>query len=374
MNISSASDGVSSWPAPAGWSLKKRLGHLIFETHPGWPQRFDALLLVVIALSILVVLFESVDSLASGYGSALRIAEWVFTSLFTVEYLVRVWVARKRRRYIFSFFGVVDLLSLLPTYLSLVFAGLHSLLVIRVLRLLRVFRIFKLLRMISEASALGTALRASVAKIAIFIGVVMIIVVVVGAAMQLVEGPEHGFTSIPTSIYWAIVTLTTVGYGDIAPATVVGQSLAATLMILGYGVIAVPTGIISAELVSQRTGVATICPDCGLDQHADDAGFCRACGARLALSTPADSRATPRTRSETLPCPDAPGTIGAPGSRPSPRCELGGDVAPLEPVESESGPKQMHRRDDPYSYSCSCHREAFAKRAECRGVSQIRCD
>lgn len=367
MNISSASDGVISWPAPVRWSLKERLGYLIFETQPGWPQRFDALLLVAIGLSILVVLFESVDSLASSYGGALRIAEWAFTSLFTVEYLVRVWVARKRRRYVFSFFGIVDLLSLLPTYLSLVFAGLHSLLVIRILRLLRVFRIFKLLRLISEASALGSALRASVAKIAIFIGVVMVIVVVVGAAMHLVEGPVHGFTSIPTSIYWAIVTLTTVGYGDIAPATVVGQSLAATLMILGYGVIAVPTGIISAELVSHRRGVATICPDCGLDQHADDAAYCRACSAKLVLSTPADAPAQAPSRSEMLSCPDTSASNGARVRRPSLECELGGEVAP---VESEDGPKQIHLRDE--RYCCSCHREAFAQRAECRGVSHIR--
>ena len=261
---------------------KKVIGDVIFETRDGWPQRFDAILLIVILLSVVAVALESVDSISLKYGTALVVAEWIFTALFTIEYGIRIWVARKRMRYVLSFFGIVDLLSLLPTYLSLFIGGAQTLLIIRILRMLRLFRVLKLVRMSSEASALGTALRGSAAKIIVFLGMVVIIAVLVGAAMHLIEGAEHGFTSIPQSIYWAIVTLTTVGYGDVAPGTPAGKALAAVLMIMGYGIIAVPTGIVSAELIAARK-VRRKCHECPVTDHAADSTFCRACGSVLEL-------------------------------------------------------------------------------------------
>jgi len=246
-------------------------------------------LLLAVSLSVLAVTLESVDDVRAQYGLALRAAEWFFTSLFTVEYVLRLYSARRRLSYALSFFGLVDVLAVLPTYASVVFPGAQSLLALRVLRLLRAFQVLKLVRFYRESATLMTALRASVPKITVFIGTVLCIVVVVGAAMYFVEGPAHGFRNIPVSIYWAIVTLTTVGFGDITPKTPLGQVIASTLMILGYGIIAVPTGIVSAEMVrAARTdnSPSPRCNQCGILEHQSDAAFCRSCGAKLELPPP----------------------------------------------------------------------------------------
>lgn len=262
--------------------LRHKMYVVIFGTETPQGRAFDLALLIVIVFSIVAVMLESVAGIASAWGRGLRIAEWAFTILFTIEYIVRLYCVPNRLRYAVSFFGVVDLLSVLPTYLSVMFGGLQTLLVIRVLRLLRVFRVLKVVRMLGEATTLMHALRASLPKIGVFVGVVMTVVVIVGAVMHLVEGADSGFTSIPKSMYWAVVTLTTVGYGDIAPQTPLGQTLAATLMILGYGIIAVPTGIVSAELVqASKCEPGVRCRACGAWGHTGDAHYCRVCGVEL---------------------------------------------------------------------------------------------
>ncbi|MBL3656434.1 ion transporter [Fulvivirga sediminis] len=265
-------------------SWKDKLHEVIFEADTFWGKAFDVVLLIAIILSVLAVMLESVAQIKAEYGTTLYIIEWFFTILFSLEYIARLTAISKPWKYAFSFFGIIDLLSIFPTFLSLFFAGAHSLLVIRSIRLLRVFRIFKLGRFIGEASQLTSALRASRPKIIVFIGGVFILVVVLGTMMYLVEGGENGFTSIPKSIYWAVVTLTTVGYGDIAPQTTLGQTLATLIMILGYGIIAVPTGIVSAEM-SQQKSVRPVntqaCPHCGAEGHESDASYCKKCGGRL---------------------------------------------------------------------------------------------
>lgn len=221
---------------------------IIFRSDTPAGKAFDVILLIAILLSILAVMLESVRSIAQEYGTFIRNFEWVITILFTLEYVLRIYCARSRRGYILSFYGLVDLISIVPTYLSLIVVGTQYILVVRGLRLLRVFRVLKLYHFLGEAQILGRALRQSAAKITVFLGTVVTLIFIVGSLMYLIEGPEHGFTSIPVSIYWAIVTLTTVGYGDIAPQTVLGQMLASIVMIMGYGIIAVPTGIVSVEL------------------------------------------------------------------------------------------------------------------------------
>ena len=262
---------------------RERLHEIIFEADTPMGKAFDVVLLVAIVLSVVAVMLESVESLEKDYGRLLNIIEWCFTILFTLEYFARIVSIKKPWKYIFSFFGIVDLLSIAPTYLSLFFTGAQSLLVIRSIRLLRVFRVFKLVRFLGEASQLTSALKASRAKIIVFIGGVFTLVVILGALMYLVEGRENGFTSIPRSIYWAIVTLTTVGYGDIAPQTVLGQSIASVVMILGYGIIAVPTGIVTAEMTQQKHKVITTqsCPSCSAEGHDTDAEYCKYCGEKL---------------------------------------------------------------------------------------------
>jgi voltage-gated potassium channel len=264
--------------------LRAKIHEIIFEadTPPG--KAFDVVLLVLIVLSIVAVSLESVDWYRQRFGTELRVLEWIFTILFTIEYALRVATVRRPSHYVFSFFGAVDLLSILPTYLSLLFAGTQSLLVIRALRLLRVFRVLKLAHFLGEAHMLKAALQASLRKIVVFLGAVLAMVMIVGALMYLIEGPENGFTSIPTSIYWAIVTMTTVGYGDIAPQTVLGKTLASAVMILGYGVLAVPTGIVTVELAgaARRDQVTTrACSTCSKEGHAYDAKFCKHCGSLL---------------------------------------------------------------------------------------------
>ncbi len=228
--------------------MKEKLYHIIFESDTPAGKAFDVGLLVAIVLSILTVTLESVSWIVDDYGTWIKASEWFFTALFTVEYALRIYCAPHRGRYIRSFYGLIDFISILPTYLSLFVAGTQYAMIIRSLRLLRVFRVLKLTHFLGEAEVLRNAMKESAAKIIVFIGVVITLVFIVGSLMYLIEGPENGFTSIPTSVYWAVVTLTTVGYGDIAPQTVAGQTLATIVMIMGYGIIAVPTGIVSVEM------------------------------------------------------------------------------------------------------------------------------
>lgn len=264
---------------------RARIHEVIFEANTPAGKAFDVGLLVAIALSVGAVMLESVGAIRGRFGGGLYAAEWLFTILFTVEYALRLSCVRYPLRYAFSFFGIIDLLAFLPTYLSLVLPGAQSLLVIRVVRLLRVFRIFKLTRFLGEARTLVVALHSSRHKIVVFLGAVLSLVTIMGTLMYLIEGPESGFTSVPRSIYWAIVTMTTVGYGDITPRSVLGQSLAAFVMILGYSIIAVPTGIFSAELMRAARDVAgrstQACPGCGSEGHDSDAVYCKRCGTKL---------------------------------------------------------------------------------------------
>ena len=267
-------------------SFKKRLGDIIFEHNTRESYAFDVVLLIAIALSIVLIMLESVASVRLEYGQSLRLLEWVFTIFFTVEYIARVYTAKDRRKYLFSFFGIVDLLAILPTYLSLFIEGPQYFIMIRALRLLRIFRVLKLVRFMGEANTLNRALKASREKIIVFVIAVITLVMIIGAVMYLVEGPENGFNNIPLSVYWAIVTLTTVGYGDIAPQTPLGQFLSALVMILGYGIIAVPTGIVTTELArasSQPYAVpeTITCTSCSTKGHDIDAAFCKYCGEGL---------------------------------------------------------------------------------------------
>ncbi len=272
----------------SGWRLKLYI--IIFESDTPPGKTFDVALILIIMASVVAVMLESVSAIRADYGRLLYAAEWVFTILFTIEYVLRLVCVGRPLRYARSFFGLVDLLAVIPTYLSLILPGAQFLLVIRLLRILRVFRVLKLVHYLSEADVLMRALRASRRKITIFIVAVLTLVVILGSLMYLIEGAEHGFTSIPRSIYWAIVTLTTVGYGDISPQTDLGQALAAVVMIIGYGIIAVPTGIVTAEIAragraaepSVEAGTrALICPQCYTAGHEPDAAFCKRCGARL---------------------------------------------------------------------------------------------
>jgi voltage-gated potassium channel len=280
-------DGAKRFPdaeaPPLRQSWRGKLHQVVFESDTPAGKAFDVGLLVCILASVLAVLLESVRSLRLAWGPELRATEWFFTLLFTVEYVLRLIAVRRPLHYALSFFGVVDLLAILPTYLSLLLPGAQALLVVRALRLLRVFRILKLSHFLGEAQALRLALHASLRKITVFLGTVLVLVLIIGALMYLVEGEENGFTSIPQSIYWAVVTLTTVGYGDIAPATVLGKILASIVMILGYGIIAVPTGIVTVELSRSRPTAVSgqACPHCGTEGHDTDARFCKYCGSRL---------------------------------------------------------------------------------------------
>jgi len=265
----------------AAWRV--RLHEIIFEADTPAGKAFDVSLIFVIVVSVLAVMLDSVTYIGNAYGTWLLRLEWVVTVLFTLEYLLRLVCVAKPARYARSFFGLVDLIAILPTYLSLILPGTEALLLIRTLRLLRIFRVFKLVVYVGEANILVTALRSSFPKVVIFIFTVLLVVLNMGALMYLVEGEAHGFTSIPRSIYWAIVTMTTVGYGDIAPQTVIGQTLAAALMIMGYGIIAVPTGIVSAELIQAARGPVTtrVCPVCVSEGHDHGARHCKDCGANL---------------------------------------------------------------------------------------------
>jgi voltage-gated potassium channel len=263
--------------------LRQRLHDTIFQHDEPVERAFDVVVIVCILLSVLVVMLDSVESISAAYGDTLYAAEWFFTVLFTVEYLLRLWTATRPLAYARSFYGVVDLLSVLPTWLSILFPPGRFLAVLRVLRVLRVFRILKLAEYVEQGAVLSAALRASRYKITVFVATVLTITVIVGSLMYLIEGSSAGFTSIPQSVYWAIVTLTTVGYGDVAPEGPLGKLLAATLMIMGYGIIAVPTGIVTLELdrASRASAPRRECPGCGVDRHDADATFCKHCGSEL---------------------------------------------------------------------------------------------
>lgn len=263
-------------------NFRKSLYRIIFgSTTPGG-KAFDVVLFFLIAASVLVVMLESVKSIDEKYHSLFRVLEWIFTSAFTLEYVLRIYCLDRPRKYIFSFYGIIDLISTLPTYLTFFVTGSQMLITIRVLRLLRVFRVLKLSRFISESNSLWVAVLASRRKISVFLFTVFLITIIAGTLMFLIEGPESGFTSIPRGIYWSIVTLTTVGYGDISPTTPVGQAFAAIIMILGYGIIAVPTGIVTSEMSKvERLDAEFCCQNCGCKGHKKDAAFCYSCGESL---------------------------------------------------------------------------------------------
>jgi Kef-type K+ transport systems, predicted NAD-binding component len=268
--------------APYSW--QNRLHEIIYESDKPAGKLFDVALLASILVSILIVMLDSEASLHAAYGNIFYGLEWFFTGIFTIEYILRLICIRKPLKYMFSFLGFIDLLAIVPTYLSFFIAGSQSLLVLRALRLLRVFRIFRLVHFLSEMRFLTVAIANSMRKISIFLLVVLTAVVILGSVIYLVEGRENGFTSIPTSIYWAIVTITTVGYGDIAPATTLGKFIASFIMLLGYGIIAVPTGIVTTEMAMaarHREQTNQACPACGREGHDRDARHCKYCGAAL---------------------------------------------------------------------------------------------
>ena len=286
----------AAFEKPAGgWRL--RLYEVIFESETRAGRLFDKILIGVILLSVAVVMADSVESIGRRHGPALTVVEWLFTAIFTVEYVARLLCLRNPLRYATSFFGIIDLLAVLPTYLALFFPDLHALIDVRVLRLLRVFRVFKLTEYIVEYQSLARALAASRRKILVFLSAVLMLVLVMGTVMYVVEGRANGFTSIPTSVYWAISTVTTVGFGDITPKTDLGRLIASFMMLLGWGTLAVPTGIVTAEMATQRRAAASSlsfqeqvderrraprsCPACQSGGHGGRANFCCDCGARL---------------------------------------------------------------------------------------------
>lgn len=275
-NVPAKEKGLRKW--------QMQLHEVIYESETKAGKTFDIILLFCIFASIMVVMLDSVQALKAKYGQIFYALEWFFTVLFTIEYILRLICIKRPRKYVFSVLGVIDLLAIIPSYLSIIVSGAQSLLVLRALRLLRIFRIFRLVHFLSEMQFLSHAIKNSLRKISIFILFVLTTVVILGSIIYLVEGEEHGFTSIPQSVYWAIVTITTVGYGDIAPATPLGQMIASFIMLLGYGIIAVPTGIITTEMAiaarSKRQGNEA-CPNCGREGHDEDARFCKFCGNKL---------------------------------------------------------------------------------------------
>ncbi len=276
--------------AKNGPAWRGLLYDIIFETDTRGAKAFDIVLIMAILASVLVVMLDSVESIAAVYHQPLYVAEWILTILFTLEYAGRLASVESKRRYALSFFGIIDLLAIIPTYLSLLLPGTHFLAIIRVLRVLRVFRVLKLVRYLGEARTLARAMAASRFRIVVFLITVLTLVVILGSFMYLIEGADAGFTSIPVSVYWAVVTLTTVGFGDITPNTPVGQLLAVVIMLLGYGMIAVPTGIVSVEMVyaaraAGRSGRVMpspagdmVCSSCRTAKHDHDARFCKTCG------------------------------------------------------------------------------------------------
>ena len=272
-------------------NLKNKLHTIIYEADTPMGKLFDVVLLILILVSVILVMLESVTSIDTHYHDFLYFGEWVITIFFTIEYILRIITVKKASNYIFSFYGIIDFLSTIPLYLSFILAGSNALLAVRALRLLRVFRILKITRYMGEANKLNKALRDSKPKIFVFLFAVLILSIIAGTIMYLVEGEQSGFVSIPVSVYWCIVTLTTVGFGDIAPVTPLGQFIAAIIMIMGYGIIAVPTGIVSAEYASKKTHTVDdpeyihvntqSCQNCNENNHHDNAEFCHKCGSTL---------------------------------------------------------------------------------------------
>jgi voltage-gated potassium channel len=262
---------------------RARLHEIIYEADTPVGKAFDLLVIICILASVVAVMLESVAPIRQQYGKYLYAAEWVFTVVFTFEYVLRLICIGRPLKYATSFFGIVDLLAVIPTYLDLLVPGSRFLLVIRILRLLRIFRVLKLVHYVRDADTLLRAIRASRQKIVVFLFAVVTIAVIMGSLMYVIEGEAHGFTSIPLSVYWAIVTMTTVGYGDLSPSTSLGQTVAAALMILGYSIIAVPTGIVSAEITRARHSRITTqaCPQCSAEGHDPDASHCKHCGSAL---------------------------------------------------------------------------------------------
>lgn len=280
---SSAADVSAVFGKPdGGWRL--RLYTIIFEADTVAGRRFDMLLIAAILASVLVVMLDSVETIGKRHDALFEALEWMFTLLFTLEYALRLICVKRPLRYATSFFGIIDLLSVLPTYLAFFVPEAHAWLDVRILRLIRIFRVFKLTLYVQEYQMLTNAVKASRRKILVFLSLVLMVVLVMGTTMYVLEGPEHGFTSIPKAMYWAIVTMTTVGYGDITPQTELGKALAAVMMLLGWGVLAVPTGIVTAEMTTQRLmrPVTTrTCPNCLSEGHEANARFCKDCGERL---------------------------------------------------------------------------------------------
>jgi voltage-gated potassium channel len=266
-------------------SFRHKIHEIIFEADTFYGKLFDIVLLITIVSSVVAVMLESIDSIHQQYGDILRIFEWIVTILFTIEYFLRIYAVNKPLKYIFSFMGIIDLLAIIPTYLIFIFPAAHFFTVVRSIRLIRVFRVFKLSHYLRGAHTMQIALRSSRPKIVVFLLSVMILVIVLGTLMYIIEGSSDtkGFDNIPNSIYWAIVTLTTVGYGDVFPATAFGKVVASFIMILGYGIIAVPTGIVTAEFSRKKMEKVSTqaCPDCTTEGHEVDAKFCKKCGAEL---------------------------------------------------------------------------------------------
>ncbi|OGA02422.1 MAG: ion transporter [Betaproteobacteria bacterium RIFCSPLOWO2_02_FULL_62_17] len=283
---------------PAGWQRKAFT--VIFESDTRAGRNFDVALLAAILVSVVVVMLDSVESITTRHGQLFHVLEWGFTLLFTAEYLARLACVQRPARYALSFFGLVDLLSVAPTYLAFFFPELHSLIDIRLLRMLRVFRILKVTAYMTEYGILGEALWASRRRIVVFIGTVFMIVVLMGTLIYVVEGPDNGFTSIPISVYWAITTMTTVGFGDITPKTDLGRAIASLMMLLGWGTLAVPTGIVTAEMTARRMGLGAesgpaprACTQCGAAGHLAEARFCHACGAGISQGLPVEGESSP---------------------------------------------------------------------------------
>ncbi len=266
-------------------SFKLRLYEIVFEADTPAGKAFDIILLIAVLFSAFVVMAESIESVSEKYRQFFKISEWSITVVFTLEYILRIWLVNKKSSYIFSFYGLIDFFSVIPAYLGFfIIGGSSGLTIIRSLRLLRIFRIFKLSRYVSESQALIKALLSSRHKIGIFFFFVIMIVIILGTIMYIVESKESGFTSIPQSIYWAVVTLTTVGYGDIAPATALGKFIASVVMILGYAIIAVPTGIVTSEISKyqkEKKITTQVCPNCLKEGHDIDAEFCKFCGTKI---------------------------------------------------------------------------------------------
>ena len=268
--------------------LKQWLGIVVFGTTTRLGRIFDIALLWAIVISILIIILESVKELNDKYGYYFKVIEWIISILFTIEFLIRLWVVKKKRGYIFSFFGMVDLLTIVSFYLSLIFPASRPLISLRAIRLLRIFSIYQLTHYLSESAILGKALIRSVKRITVFLSVLVVLVILLGTIMFVVEGGQNGFHSIPQSIYWDIVTITTVGYGDVTPATTLGKFISSIIMMLGYAIIAVPTGIVTAELTKQKEDKAFHaaqrvgeCESCGLDIYDPNANYCRNCGKPL---------------------------------------------------------------------------------------------